>query len=59
MLLSLALEIGKLGGFISLAVFLVKFLMRIRLEEDLMIRHFPAEYQEYKKNTKALVPFLW
>lgn len=28
-------------------------------EEELMLRHFPVEYSNYKKQTKAYIPFFW
>ncbi len=59
MFLSSAMATGKLGGIIGFVTLLVGCLLRIRLEEDLMMKHFPVEYCEYKKNTKALVPYLW
>ena len=59
MFLGSALAIGKLGGFIAVAIFLVKCLLRIGREENLMTKHFPLEYREYKNSTKAIVPFLW
>ena len=59
MFLGSALAVGKLGGFVAVAIFLVKCLFRIRREEKLMTKHFPDEYPEYKKSTNALVPFLW
>lgn len=54
-----ALALGKIGGIIGIVIFLVSCLLRIGLEEDLMMKHFPVEYCEYKKKTKALVPYLW
>jgi len=35
------------------------FLMRIRIEEKTLIDHFGAEYIEYKKRTKRLIPFVY
>ncbi len=59
MFLGSAMATSKLGGIIGFVILLAGCLLRIRLEEDLMMKHFPVEYCEYKKNTKALVPFLW
>jgi protein-S-isoprenylcysteine O-methyltransferase Ste14 len=59
MFLSSALIVGKLGGVLGLAILLIRFLLRIAQEEELMTRQFPAEYGEYKKSTNALVPFVW
>ncbi len=40
------------------AVFCAIFLYRARVEEQLMLGQFPDEYREYRKRTKALIPFL-
>lgn len=47
------LEIG-----IFIAVFVV-VAIRIRNEEELMIKTFPKEYPAYKKRTKMLIPFIF
>jgi protein-S-isoprenylcysteine O-methyltransferase Ste14 len=44
---------------IIFAIFMVVFLMRIPIEEGYMIQLFPDQYPEYKKRTKALIPFMW
>jgi protein-S-isoprenylcysteine O-methyltransferase Ste14 len=35
------------------------FIMRIRIEEKTLIEQFGTEYIEYKKETYALIPFLY
>ncbi|HUC02258.1 MAG TPA: isoprenylcysteine carboxylmethyltransferase family protein [Candidatus Paceibacterota bacterium] len=45
--------------FIVFAVFAGMFLWRIPVEEGYMMRLFPDQYPEYKKRTKALIPFVW
>lgn len=50
------------SGAIWFVVFLVfsgMFLWRIPIEEGYMMRLFPDQYPEYKKHTKALIPFVW
>jgi protein-S-isoprenylcysteine O-methyltransferase Ste14 len=49
-------------GPIWLIIFFVLtfvFVTRIRTEEGFMMRLFPDQYSEYKKRTKALIPFVW
>ncbi|NNM83694.1 isoprenylcysteine carboxylmethyltransferase family protein [Candidatus Parcubacteria bacterium] len=51
-----------IGGMVWLAIFVVmaaNFLYRIPVEEGYMMHLFPSQYPEYKKRTKALVPFVW
>jgi protein-S-isoprenylcysteine O-methyltransferase Ste14 len=48
------------GGFVFLFVLLTPlFLWRTGAEDRLMAQQFPNEYPEYKKRTKALIPFVW
>jgi protein-S-isoprenylcysteine O-methyltransferase Ste14 len=48
------------GAFVFLLVLLgAVFLWRVGAEDELMERQFPNEYRDYKKRTKALIPFLW
>ncbi len=48
------------GAFVFLLVILgTLFLWRVGAEEKLMTQQFPKEYPEYKKRTKALIPFVW
>lgn len=48
------------GGFVFLAALLAAiFLWRVRAEDQLMEEQFPNAYPEYKKRTKALIPFVW
>ena len=44
---------------IPLAVFCFVLTRRIPAEENIMIKQFPDTYPEYKKRTKALIPFVW
>jgi protein-S-isoprenylcysteine O-methyltransferase Ste14 len=34
------------------------FWIKLKQEEQLMLRHFPNEYSAYQKRVKALVPFV-
>lgn len=48
------------GPFVFLFVLLVVlFVWRINAEDKLMEQQFPQQYPEYKKRTKALIPFIW
>jgi protein-S-isoprenylcysteine O-methyltransferase Ste14 len=48
------------GAWIFLLVFVgAIFLWRVGAEDKLMEQQFPNEYPEYKKRTKALIPFIW
>jgi protein-S-isoprenylcysteine O-methyltransferase len=48
------------GAFVFLLVILgAIFIRRVGAEDKLMAQLFPEEYPDYKKRTKALIPFVW
>jgi len=53
----------SLNNWISLILVvvavLIVFKMRINIEEKALIEQFGAEYLEYKKKVKGLIPFVW
>jgi len=52
-----------LGNAWSLLVVMVPvtiaFLWRIRIEEQVLAEAFPAQYPEYARQTRRLIPFVW
>ena len=55
-MLATAITIGTLASYLAVAVGLVAFLLRIRIEEGLMLSQFPDAYRAYRRQTPALVP---
>lgn len=53
----------SLNNLISLAIvfilILTAFMIRIKVEERMLIEHFGSEYLNYKKTTKAIIPFIY
>ncbi|MDD3721252.1 MAG: isoprenylcysteine carboxylmethyltransferase family protein [Lutibacter sp.] len=53
----------SLNNWISLALLtiliLIAFVIRIKIEESALIDHFGAEYLDYKKSTKGIIPFIY
>ena len=53
----------SLNNWISLIIIIVlvssAFIIRINIEEKLLIGHFGSEYLEYKGKTKRLIPFIY
>jgi protein-S-isoprenylcysteine O-methyltransferase Ste14 len=51
------------GNWLSPAVFLCAGLLayarRIRIEESMLLAQFGGKFEEYKKRTRALIPFVW
>jgi protein-S-isoprenylcysteine O-methyltransferase Ste14 len=59
--LGTAVAFGRLACWIGLLPLTWGFWLKLRQEERLLTRHFPAEYPAYMKRVKALVPcvFAW
>jgi protein-S-isoprenylcysteine O-methyltransferase Ste14 len=53
----------SLGNGMSLAILvltaLIVYVWRIRAEEKMLLGEFGQRYEEYKKKTWALIPFVW
>jgi protein-S-isoprenylcysteine O-methyltransferase Ste14 len=53
-----ALAIGEFWAFFAIFVLLAAFIGKIRLEEKVLAEEFGASYIQYKKEVKALIPFI-
>ena len=58
MCLGSAMESGRLRSWLGVACVAVGFWIKLKQEEKLMLRHFPDDYPSYRKQVKALVPFV-
>jgi protein-S-isoprenylcysteine O-methyltransferase Ste14 len=59
MALGSALLVCRWTSFAGFLVMAVGFLIKLRQEEALLLRHFPSEYSAYKSRVKTLIPFVW
>jgi len=50
--------IGEWRGLLALALVLVSFARKSWVEEQRMREVFP-EYEQYRRETAAIIPFLW
>jgi protein-S-isoprenylcysteine O-methyltransferase Ste14 len=50
--------IGQLRCFIGLPLVTLGFWIKLRQEERMMARHFPEAYPNYRREVKALIPFV-
>ena len=57
--LGTALFGARLGSWLGFAFLCLGFWIKLRQEEVLLTRHFPAEYPGYQARVKALIPFVW
>jgi protein-S-isoprenylcysteine O-methyltransferase Ste14 len=53
-----AVAIGYFGGFVGFLLVFVSFWMKLKREEDLMLKHFPQKYAAYQVKVKRVIPFL-
>jgi len=50
---------GDLGGLVSVALIVICWGYKARLEESFMIQQFGAEYEDYRRKVKGLIPGVW
>jgi protein-S-isoprenylcysteine O-methyltransferase Ste14 len=58
MSVAVALEYGHLRCWIGVIGWGIGFWIKLKQEESLMLQHFPDEYPVYRRQVKALVPFV-
>jgi protein-S-isoprenylcysteine O-methyltransferase Ste14 len=58
MFLGTALHIGQVRCFFGLLLVTIGFWIKLSQEERLMLRHFPEVYPGYRREVKALIPFV-
>jgi protein-S-isoprenylcysteine O-methyltransferase Ste14 len=51
-----ALAVGQWRGIVALVVIMGAFVLKMAQEEKMMVQVFPAEYPEYRRRVKALIP---
>lgn len=57
--LGTALVVGKLRALAAFACIAFTYCVKSRLEERFMMREFGSQYEEYRRHTRALVPFIF
>lgn len=55
--LGVVVAVGQWRDILGLAITCVGFWIKLKQEESVMLRHFP-EYADYRKQVKAIVPFV-
>jgi protein-S-isoprenylcysteine O-methyltransferase Ste14 len=57
-LLGTALDVGELRALAAVGIALLIWLFKSRTEERFMVEQFGEEYEDYRRHTRALVPFI-
>ena len=52
-----AVSLGKVRGFLAVVVILIGWWLKWRAEEDFMVQEFGEQYEQYRRETPALIPF--
>lgn len=50
---------GTVIGLVAIACIVIFSYFRIRVEEDLLRENFGKEYEEYSRQVKAFIPWVW
>jgi protein-S-isoprenylcysteine O-methyltransferase Ste14 len=58
MSLGSSISIDTLRGFVGVVIIGLSFWYKLGQEEQLMLTHFPTQYESYKARVKAIVPFI-
>ncbi len=58
-LLGTAVARGTIGAFIGVAIAVLTLRLKSLTEESLMLHQFGPQYAAYKRDVKALIPFVW
>jgi protein-S-isoprenylcysteine O-methyltransferase Ste14 len=58
-LLGTAVARGTIGAFIGVAIAVLALRLKSLTEESLMLQQFDSQYAAYKREVKALIPFVW
>lgn len=53
------LAIGQVRGLTALAIIVLTFRLKSLTEESFMVQQFGARYVTYKREVKALIPYVW
>jgi protein-S-isoprenylcysteine O-methyltransferase Ste14 len=54
-----AMAFREVKGLLGLAIVLVTLRLKMRLEESFMKEQFGGEYENYQREVRALIPFVW
>jgi protein-S-isoprenylcysteine O-methyltransferase Ste14 len=59
LLLGIPVLLSSVLGFLVMLLIVPLLIHRMKLEEKMLIGQFGAEYEEYMKGTKRLIPFIY
>jgi len=57
-MLGTAIALGEWRGVLAFALIFIAYLRKIPMEETVLVEQFGAEYEQYRREVKAILPFL-
>ena len=54
-----AIALGELRGILAVILFIAAYLRKIRIEEKRLLAHFGQDYEDYRRDVRALIPFVF
>ena len=58
MFVATVIVLGHIAGIIAIPFVIVSFWVKLRSEENLMLKKFPNEYAAYQRRVKRIIPFI-
>jgi protein-S-isoprenylcysteine O-methyltransferase Ste14 len=58
MLIATAIEQGHIAGMLGLIFVFASFWIKLRNEEEVMLKQFPDQYAAYRERVKRIIPFI-
>ena len=58
-MLGTAVAIGELRGLLAVGLAFAGFFIKSQMEEKWLLQEFGTEYEQYRREVKALIPFLY
>jgi protein-S-isoprenylcysteine O-methyltransferase len=56
--LGVAIILGQIRGLLGVGILSLSFWLKSRIEERFMLEQFGAEYRDYQRQVKALIPYV-
>jgi len=50
---------GQWAIVVAVILMTIAYYLRIGVEEKMLSSYFGEQFQEYKKSTKKIIPFIW
>jgi protein-S-isoprenylcysteine O-methyltransferase Ste14 len=59
MFLASVIVVGRVAGIVGLVLVFISFWIKLRDEEQLMLKQFPEQYASYQRRVRRVIPFVF